>query len=62
MAMCAIITSRSWGETIRPDPVSDGSLYYKPLPHSGTAKSFVGTVKGKAYELTVSGPTLVGPM
>ena len=33
--------------------VSDGSLYYKPLPHRGTAKSFVGTVKGKAYELTV---------
>ena len=30
--------------------VSDGSLYYKPLPHRGTAKSTIGTVKGKEYK------------
>ena len=31
--------------------VSDGALYYKPVPHRGTAKSTIGTVKGKAYKL-----------
>ena len=32
--------------------MSDGSLYFKPVPHRGTAKSAIGTVKGPEYELT----------
>ena len=42
MAMCAIM----WGETIRP-----GLRWLSLFSHRGTAKSTIGTVEGKEYEL-----------